>query len=486
MNESLLEHLRALESVARVLAPGAEQRAALTRDAVAHAQAHLEWHETAPSMAPDLGSAEAVALAPIGRDPIGWKRALELLSTHVDKVGQNPTGAGFFAYIPVGNLYHAALGDYLAAVTNRFSGSSFAAPGAVRIENQVIQWLASLVGYPATCAGNLTSGGSLANFSAIVTAREAAGLHARDYGRAVVYLTDQTHHCITRGLKVAGLGECVPRRVPMDARYRMEPRALDRAIEADLQGGRIPWLIVANAGTTDTGSVDPLDSIADIARDRKIWMHVDGSYGGLFAMCAEGRKVLKGIERSDSVAMDPHKGLALPFGLGVVLVKDAEAMRSAYAFEATYISRDVHASEDPSPMDYSTELSRPFRALRLWLPLQALGTEPFEAALEEKLLLARYAHARLSGMEGIEVGPEPELSVLFFRALPANGDPDEFQFRLERAIQDDGRINLSSSTVDGKRVMRFAVLSPHTHLADVDAAMAVLEELIRALWKTEG
>lgn len=481
MPDPIRERLLALEPLSRALAPGPAERAALTRDAVAHAEAFLDWHDSAPSVVPDSDSASALAGAPIGLDPIGWHRALDLLSHHVDKIGQKPTGAAFFAYIPVGNLYHAALGDYLGAVTNRFSGSSFAGPGAARIENQVIRWLASIVGYPASAAGNLTTGGSLANLWAMVTAREAAELRSRDVERAVVYLTAQTHHCITKGLRVAGLGESILRWIPMDERHRMDPRALEEAIARDLRDGLIPLLIVANAGTTDTGAVDPMDAIADVAAKRKIWMHVDGSYGGLFAMCKEGRAILKGIERSDSVALDPHKGLALPFGLGVVLVKNAQAMRAAYSFEASYISREVHASEEPSPMDYSPELSRPFRALRLWLPLQALGTGPFEAALQEKLLLASLVHARLLEMEGVEVGPAPELSVLYFRALPTSGDSDEFQHRLERAIQDDGRIALSSSTVDGKRVMRFAILSPHTHLEDVDLALGVLEGIIRKL-----
>lgn len=478
---ALLERLRTLEPLTRPLSPSAAERAKLTGAVASHAESILEWLDTAPGFSPDQGSKNAIAAAPIGRHPIGMDRALALLSEHVHRNGHNTTSGGFFAYIPVGSGYHAVLGEYLAAVSNRFSGNFLAGPGSVRIENQVVRWLASVVGYPATAAGNLTSGGSMANLSAIVVAREAAGLKARDFERTVVYLTEQAHHCTTKGLRVAGLGECVLRRIPIDDRFRMVPSLLLAAMAEDARAGLKPWLVVGSAGTTDTGAVDPLEEIADIAERHGAWFHCDAAYGGPFALCAEGKKALRGIERSDSVALDPHKGLFVPFGMGVVLVKDAEAMRSAYSFTARYIARGGETLEEPSPMDLSPELSRPFRALRLWLPLQILGTAPYEAALEEKLLLARYAHARLREVEGVEVGPEPDLSIVVFRALPHRGDADEFNMRLEHAIHEDGRVSLSSTTLGGARYLRLAVLSPRTHRDDIDLAIQVVRERIQAL-----
>jgi glutamate/tyrosine decarboxylase-like PLP-dependent enzyme len=408
------------------------------------------------------------------------ERALSILANHVDDRGQNTTASGFFAYIPVGSLYLGAVAQYLAAVTNRFSGRYAACPGAVRIENQVLAWLASVVGYPETSVGNLTSGGSMANLSAVVVAREAAGLKARDVERAVVYVTEQAHHCVTKGLRIAGLKECIVRRIPIDDRFRMIPEKLDAAIAEDARANRIPFLVVATAGTTDTGAVDPLEEIGAIAAARSIWFHCDAAYGGPFALCAEGKRILRGIERSDSVALDPHKGFFVPFGLGAILVKKAEAMRAAYSYSASYIPRDDDPEGEPSPADLSPELSRPFRALRLWLPLQVLGTAPFEAALEEKLLLARYAHARLLEIEGIEVGPKPDLSVVVFRALPGRGGSDEPTSRLERALQEDGRVSLSSTTIRGARFLRLAVLSPRTHRAAVDLAIELVKDKIRA------
>ncbi len=477
----LLDRLRALEPLTRALSPSAAERAKLTSAVLSHAESILEWLDTAPGSSPDSGSRAAIAGAPIGRDPIGMERALALLSEHVHRNGQNTTASGFFAYIPVGSAYHAVLGEYLAAMSNRFSGNFLAGPGAVHIENQVWRWLASVVGYPGTAAGNFTSGGSMANLSAIVVAREAAGLKARDFERTVVYLTEQAHHCTTKGLRVAGLGECIVRRIPIDDRFRMIPSRLDAAMAEDARAGRKPWLVIGTAGTTDTGAVDPLGEIADVAARHGAWFHCDAAYGGPFALCAEGKTILRGIERSDSVALDPHKGLFVPFGMGVALVRNADAMRRAYSFTATYIARAGDTLEEPSPMDLSPELSRPFRALRLWLPLQILGTAPYEAALEEKLLLARYAHARLREVERVEVGPEPDLSIVVFRALPHRGDADDFNIRLERAIQEDGRVSLSSTTLSGSRYLRLAVLSPRSHRDDIDLAIRVIREKMEAL-----
>src|SRR5258705_2944917 len=258
MSDSILERLRSLEPLTRPLEPSAAERAALTNAAAAHAESFLSWMDTAPAYHPDQGSAEALAAAPIGRDPIGMDRALALLARHVDRCGQNTTAPGFFAFIPVGNLYLGDLGEFLAAVSNRFSGHILGAPGAVRIENQVLRWLGSVMGYPETAVGNLLSGGSMANLSAIVIAREAAGLKARDVERSVVYLTEQAHHCVTKGLRIAGVGDCVMRRIPIDERYRMVPDELDRAMTEDKRAGRIPWFVLGTAGTTDTGAVDPL------------------------------------------------------------------------------------------------------------------------------------------------------------------------------------------------------------------------------------
>ncbi|MGE5179907.1 MAG: pyridoxal phosphate-dependent decarboxylase family protein [Bacteroidota bacterium] len=478
--DPILARLHELERLTAPLHPEAEERESLAGAAFVHAEALIEEIGQRPAAVRDPGD-RTISEFPIGADPVAPETVFSLLVRHVDALGMSPHAPGFFGYIPGGNLYHAAIADFLAAVSNRFSGHFLGAPGAVRVENQVLRWLGSIVGYPESAAGALVSGGSVANLSAIIAAREAANLRSAQVPRAVVYATEQVHHCVPKGLRIAGLGECVIRRVPMDAGYRMDPEALDRAIEEDARGGRIPWLIVATAGTTDVGAVDPLEPIADVAKRRSLWLHVDGAYGGMFALCGEGKRILAGIERSDSVVLDPHKGLHIPFGVGTVLVKDAGALRAAHRFDAMYVPSEAHHQEEPSPSELSPELSRPFRGLRIWLPLLLLGTRPFEAALEEKLLLARYAHQKLSEIPGLEVGPEPDLSIVVFRTAPGRADADERNDRLARAIEEDGRAFLSTTRVDGRRFLRLAILASRSHRAEIDRAVDVIREKAAAL-----
>ncbi|HEU5312003.1 MAG TPA: pyridoxal-dependent decarboxylase, partial [Candidatus Eisenbacteria bacterium] len=253
MTPVIIDRLRQLEAASRPLEPNAEERDGMSRAVLAHVESLLEWLDTAPGYCPDPGSEAALDAAPIGSNPLGLARALDLLSRHVDRTSQNTTAAGFMAYIPVGSLYPAALGEFIGAVSNRFSGSAIGSAAAVRIENQVLRWLADAVGYPAASGGNFLSGGSMANLSAIVVAREAAGLRPREFERAVVYRTEQAHHCVAKGLRVAGMDECVQRMIPVDARFRMDVKRLSDVMTEDSAAGLKPWLVIGTAGTTDTG-----------------------------------------------------------------------------------------------------------------------------------------------------------------------------------------------------------------------------------------
>ncbi len=273
------------------------------------------------------------------------------------------------------------------------------------------------------------------------------------------------------------------RLVPLDEGYRMKPDALDDLIRRDRRAGLRPWLIVASAGSTDTGAVDPLNSIADVAQAHDLWLHADGAYGAAFALCEEGKQILAGIDRSDSLILDPHKGLFLPFGTGVVLVRDRQAMRRALAYQAGYL-QDVTSlgrRVEVSPADVSPELTRPFRGLRLWLPLKLAGVAAFRAALEEKLLLARYFYERMKTLEGFEVGPYPDLSVVTFRYLPQGRDGNDANRELAAALRDDGRVFLSSTTIDGEVTLRLAVLNARTHLAHIDLALEVIPQVANSL-----
>jgi aromatic-L-amino-acid/L-tryptophan decarboxylase len=483
----LLERLRRLERAARPLEPGSSRRRRLRDAAVASSERFLRKIETLKAYQDDAGKGEGLLRAPIatrGR-PLG--EVIALLEREVVRPGGNPASPGHLAYIPGGGLYHAALGDFLAAVSNKYAGIFFTGPGPVRMEHMLVRWAADLVGYPAAAGGNIASGGSIATLAAIAAARDAHGLRGADYARAVVYLTAQAHHCIEKALRIAGMGEAPVRRVAMDEGYRMRPDALAASIAEDRARGLRPWLVTAAAGTVDTGAVDPLDAIGAIAERERCWFHVDAAYGGFFLLTEHGRRALQGIERSDSVILDPHKSLFLPYGSGIVIVRNAETLVAAHDYEGAYMQdAEQDAAREPgeiSPADLSPELSKHFRALRMWLPLMLVGTRPFEAALEEKLLLARYFHEEIQAL-GFAAGPPPELSIVTYRWTPSGASPAETD-RLNQAILDgvrrDGRVFLSSTLLDGRFTLRMAALAFRTHRRTIDLALRVLRQQVAAL-----
>ena len=473
--------IKRLERIARRLEPSSEARAEMTGRVFDYATGFLDKIYEVPVFVWENYKGTGIHDSPIGEDPISIEDALRLIRQNVDRPGLNPASGGHLGYIPGGGVYPASLGDYLADVTNNFAGVYFVAPGAVRMEHMLIKWMADLIGYPQTAGGDLTSGGSIANFAGVVTARDAHDLKARDFDRAVVYLTDQIHHSVTKGLRVAGLGECIVRHVDLDDRCRMMPDALERAIAKDKNLGLIPWMVCASAGTTDTGVVDPLDDIGTIAEQQGLWYHVDGAYGAFFLLCDYGKKLMGGIDKADSIVMDPHKGLFLPYGCGAIVVKERTKLQAAYSYQASYMQDADSAADEYSPADHSLELTRHYRGLRLWLPLKLFGVAPFRACLEEKLFLARHFHEEIQKIDGFEAGPFPDLSVVTYRYVPKKGDPNEFNQRLVRAVQKDGRVFLTSTLIDGKFVLRLAVLSFRTHLDRVNMALEVLQEKVKLL-----
>ena len=465
--------LRRLETLARELDPGSADRTALTGRAVGFADDFLDSLVDRGTYRPATGHPDPEVFRP-QEERSSVEEALSLFEHHVLETGINPASGGHFGYIPGGGVYPSALGDYLADVTNSYSGVVFASPGAAAMERSLVRWMADLVGLPDGAGGDLTSGGSIANLAAIVTAREACGIRARDVEKSVVYLSGQTHHCVDKALRLAGLGECVVRRVPMDAGWRMDPAALDRQAAADRAAGLRPWLVVASAGTTDVGAVDPLDAIAGVAAEHRLWNHVDAAYGGFFLLTEGGRRRLAGIERADTVVLDPHKGLFLPFGTGAILARDERQLAAAHYYTASYMQDAREAGGMFSPADLGPELTRPFRGLRLWMPLKLFGVAPFRAALEEKLLLARYFRERLSDMPGFETGPAPDLSVVTFRCRSDPGDAEALDRRLLRAVHEDGRYFISSTRLDGCFTLRFACLHLRSHRAEVDGLLDLL------------
>lgn len=467
-----------LERAAAPLEPDAAARSRLQAAIEGVARRYLEGLDAAPAYVEEADPAAGLPELPIDLEPASLDHVLTLLERQVLRPGGHPASGRHLAYLTGGGLYHSALGDYLGAVSNKYPGIFFTGPGPVRMENLLVRWTADLVGYPETAGGHIASGGSLANFAAVVTARDAHGIGSAEVPRAVVYLTDQAHHCIDKALGLAGLREATVRRIPVDERWRMRPGALAEAIARDRAAGLRPWLVIATAGTTDLGVVDPLEAIGDIARREGCWFHVDAAYGGFFMLTDRGRELLTGIERSDSAVLDPHKSLFLPWGAGIFLARDAGHAIAAHAGSGNYMQDAREANEARQPADLSPELTKPFRALGMWLPLVLLGTRPFGAALEEKLLLATYFHDEVRAL-GFETVAPPDLSVVGFRWAPADlqGEAaDALNRRIVDDLRRDGRVFLSSTRLAGRFTIRMAALAHRTHRREIDLTLRLLAE----------
>lgn len=481
---SIEYRIEELERSARTLDADSRQRESWHATVNDFAEAFLQDLPRLPAYGKPEAPGDPASEFAIAETPTPLESLLDTFQSQVLDVHLNPASPRFFGYIPGGGLYSASLGDFLAAVTNRYSGVFFAAPGAARIENTLVRWIASVLGYPDTVGGTLTSGGSLANLAAVVTAREEVPF--ADRSRAVVYMSSEVHHSMHKALRIAGMGDAVYREAPIDEGFRIDPVGLVRQIESDRAANLRPWLLVSSAGTTNTGSIDPLNSLADVAERFDLWHHIDAAYGGFFVLWEETQRLMAGIDRGDSITVDPHKGLFLPYGCGCVLVRDHRKLRDTHSAVADYMQDAVTPPDEVSPSDYSPELTRHFRGLRLWLPLRLGGLAPFRAALEEKVLLARWFYAALEEFDQIERGPYPELSVVAFRFKPRGVAPDdtealnEINMRLAERLRTEGRVFLSTTKLTGPSFstgavfLRLAVLCFRSHLEHVREVVDLL------------
>ncbi len=409
------------------------------------------------------------------------KTLQDILKIYADEVaskGINPASGGHLGYIPGGGIYTAAIADYLADITNEYAGMYFASPGAVTMENELIDWMKSIFGFPKTAIGNLTSGGSIANLIALTAARDKHGIKSNNITNSVIYVSSQVHHCINKALRIIGLEDIIIRYVELDDSSRIIPEDLRAKIETDRTQGLNPFLVIASSGTTDTGAIDPLQAIGEIANANNLWYHIDAAYGGFFILTETKKDRFKGMELADSLVIDPHKGLFLPYGLGAVLVKDKASVYHSHHYRANYMQDAIGDGMPVNPADVSPELTKHFRGLRLWLPLQLLGIDPFVACLEEKLLLTTYFRERLLDI-GFKLGPEPDLSVSYFWYPSKAINENTFNEKLMQEIHNDGEIFLSSTIIKGKFVIRLAILSFRTKLHTIDKAIAMIDKARR-------
>lgn len=444
------------------------------------------------SLAAQPASADAGQAAEVARSLAGaampetgapLASVLDLLFERVFPAAYNTTSPGFFGYLAGGGIPQAAVADLIAGVANRFVGRWSAAPAAAQLEANVVRWFAELIGFPAGARGVLTSGGSLANLTAVFTARQRAAVD--DLSTLRLYVSDQVHFSIPKAAAICGLPRSALRRIRSDPDGRMDVAALADAIRDDRRGGARPFLIVASAGTFLTGAVDDLAAIAAVARAEQLWFHVDAAFGGFFLLTERGRALLDGIARADSVTLDPHKGLFLPYGTGALLVRNGQELKRAHEVEADFYGPQHDDGDAIDFGSYSIEQTRPFRGLRVWLPLALHGIAPFRHNLDEKLDLARRARDQLAELPGIEIVAAPTLTVVVFRLVPpggaAGGEGGDRAGRLaasealNRALID--RVNAQGNAfvmgiqLKGEFAVRMCILSFRAHLDRVVTAI---------------
>lgn len=436
---------------------------------------------------PSCGDVDAAALCRALREPApegGADLAPLLDQLFGDLIPRSFTapGPGYLAYIPGGGLYPAALAEFITHTVNRYTGVWQAAPALLQLEANALDWLREWMGFPPEARGLFTSGGSMATFNAIVCARERhLGAEIR---RGTLYTSDQAHHSVLKAAKLAGVMPDRVRAVPCDDRYRLPPDALCEAIARDRRDGFTPFLVVSSAGTTNTGAVDPLAAIADVCAAERLWHHLDGAYGAFFQLCDETRPVLRGLSRADSLTLDPHKGMFLPYGTGALLVRDGAALRAAHEATADYLPEMPHPEDFYDPSQHGPELSRGFPGLRVWLCVKLFGAAAFRAAISEKRRLALDAARRIAALPNIVVDAPPELSLFAFH-LTWPGATRADEDAATRALMDETtkrqRVMVTGAVARGRYLGRVCVLSFRTHQAQIDALVEDLDASIRQI-----
>jgi aromatic-L-amino-acid/L-tryptophan decarboxylase len=401
----------------------------------------------------------------------------------------------FFGYITASPAPIGILGDFLASAVNPNVGAWVLSPAATEIESQTVRWIAEFIGYPAACGGLLVSGGNMANFVGVLAGRAANArwdVRADGVGGAArtlrVYASAETHTWIQKAADVAGLGTSAIRWIPTDRRLAMDVTALRRQLDADAAAGDLPCIVIGTAGSVSTGAVDPLPEIAALCRERGVWFHVDGAYGGFAAALPEASDDLRGLSAADSVAVDPHKWLYAPLEAGCVLVRDPDALRAAFAYHPPYYHFEEHAT---NYVDYGPQNSRGFRALKVWLALRQAGAAAYREMIADDIRLSRSMADIVARHGEFELATQA-LSIATFRYVPREmqsriGEP-ETERRLEAInrelldrVQRGGEAFVSNAVVQGRYMLRACIVNFHTDRADVEAFAAIVARIGRTV-----
>lgn len=477
-SKSLLKKIKEFETTALALEGTPETRGIIQNRVQDYCENFIQSLDKRDGYTTPSGNSEAFYKFPITDNGYPLEDVIKIFEKTVDHPGLNAASGRHLGYVPGGGVPTAAAGDYLAAITNKYAGIFFAGPGAVRIENQMIQFCAKAIGYTDNYGGNLASGGSIANLIAITAGRDAHGIKGQDYQKTVIYGSKHMHHCIDKSIRITGLKECVYRNIELDNNYKIDTKKLADQIAHDVKNGLSPFMIIASAGTTNCGVIDPLDDIADICEKYNLWFHVDGAYGGLFCLLEEEKSKFKGIERADSVVVDPHKSLFLPYGLGIAIVKNVTHLLQSQFYEADYMQDAIENRNELSPAELSPELTKHFRGLRMWLPLQVHGLKPFKAALREKILLTSYFRQELATIPHMRIINEPELTIFAYRyenKSLSKHDNNHINKRLIEELHKEGKVFLSSTIIDDQICLRIAILSFRTHIYEIELVLSQIK-----------
>ena len=386
----------------------------------------------------------------------------------------------FFAFVPSSPTWPGVLADFMAAGHNIFQGTWLGASGPSMLEVVVMDWFRSWIGYPETAGGLFTSGGSAASLDGFVAAREAAGAPMQPS----VYMSDQSHTALIRAATIVGVRPESVRMVPTDEHFCLDMNELHGMIMEDRESGLTPIAICGNAGATNTGAVDPLDEIADYCESEDIWFHVDAAYGGFAILTDRGAELLKGLERADSIAMDAHKWLFQPFECGCLMVKDIRKLEGAFSVQPEYLQDTRWGRDHPNFGDRGLQLSRSFRALKVWMSVQTFGMAAFRRSIGQGIELAEQAEAYIRESDVLQIANPASLGVVCFRVNSRTGELNDEQLEeINEAVQarviEEAVAMMSSTRLRGLYSLRFCILNHTTTWEDVRFTLAAIEDFGR-------
>lgn len=437
----------------------------------------------------DMEEEKLEALKGIGIPEKG--RALDQMvhemTENILQYGYNVSHPRYFGFIPGPASMLSWLGDIITASYNRHAGSFLTCPGGCCIEQELVRWLDERAGYPASASGIFVSGGSMANMTALTIARDRV-LSEDQWHLGTAYVSEQTHSSVAKGLRIIGIGNSRIRKIPTDDQFRMNVTLLKEAIEEDKKKGFLPFVVIASAGTTNTGSIDPFQEISALCKENHMWMHVDGAFGASMLLCKNYRKDLQGIELSDSISWDAHKWLFQTYACGIVLVKERKDMIRSFHVHPEYL-KDLETEEEVfNPWDMGMELTRPARGLKLWLTLQVMGTDAISDALEHGIHLAEWAEDELQKNEKVEIISHANMGTLNFRYNPENlseEEKDELNQQISKKMVESGYAGVFTTELNGKKVLRICALHPETTKEDIIGTVQRLNQYFEELARCE-